>query len=365
MKTKSLVFVCVLFPFLAVQADEKPRLSLQHQINVIAVAFPKNKKELITIGTQSDVRVKRWNLKDGKLLANVQLQTKTHGNHILMSGSAISPDGMLFCANEKEGLAIWSTYTGEKLAMLKTDRNIKIGAVNFSEDSKLIVGCEAAGFSGLRFDLNGYHWNISEVHNFVQMSDQTLNNKDKFVINAEQGYLFPKALQIHHAAISKSAKRIALASQENGTALYDLETGERLKIISNDNGKKKHPKIEKMAPSVANQVLSVSFSPNGTYLAITDMFGAKIRKVSDGSLIHDIEKPFRYGRSRTVFSSDNKYLLRYQTDKLIVVWDVVTGKQVTAFNTEAQSATFSRDSNQIGVGFSDRKTGISVYDLTK
>lgn len=357
-------FVFCLIPGFAGHTDDQPRLSLKHQINVIAVAFPKNKKELITVGTQRDVRVKKWNLSDGKLLAEVPLKTETHGNHFLMSGSSISPDGLLFCANEKEGLAVWSTQTGEKLAILKTEHNANIGAVGFSEDSKMLVGGEATGLSGIRFDMNGFHWDLSKVHQFVQMSDRTLDAKDRFLIKAEQEYQFPRALQIHHVAISKSAKRIALASQENGTALFDIDTGKRINIIGNDNSTKKHPQIEKMSPSVANQVLSVSFSPDGKLLATTDLFGAKIRKVADGTVVHDMEVPFRYGRSRIVFSGDNRFVLRYKTDKRVVIWNVKTGKQIADIKTEAQSAKFSRNSNEIAVGFSDRETGISVYDIS-
>lgn len=300
------------------------------------------------------------------MVSETELESTSHGNLFLRTGIAISPDVNLIAASDEKGFGIWSVKSGKRIANLKAGQKVTFGQCIFSSNSRQLVAVESVGISsGLGGSVSAFLFDLSDVHNFVQMGGQKFPNGKIFELKSNAGFAHAGALQIHSAGISSNGKVIATASQENGTALFDVVANELLRTLGNDNSQKRHPQIKDISSSAANQVLSVSFSPDGKLLATTDMLGLKIRRVSNGGILHDIDKPFRFGRSRSKFSPDGKMIARFATDSAVTIWDTTSGKELHSLQTAAHDIAFSSDGKRIAVGLSDKVAGVKVFELSK
>ncbi|HEY2252615.1 MAG TPA: TIGR03067 domain-containing protein, partial [Planctomycetaceae bacterium] len=170
------------------------------------------------------------------------------------------------------------------------------------------------------------------------------------------------AMQLHCVALSADGKRLATGSQQAGTCVFEVSTGKLLLTLPNLNPGRKHPDPQ-VSETGANQVLCLAFSPDGRFLAIGDMLGVKLVDAKSGELVHNLDKPFRFGRSGLVFSKDSRLLARIATDKVVPIWSAQTGKLLTELPTEAHGGAFSEDGRSFAVGFTDAKAGVAVWPL--
>jgi WD40 repeat protein/tRNA A-37 threonylcarbamoyl transferase component Bud32 len=115
-----------------------------------------------------------------------------------------------------------------------------------------------------------------------------------------------------------------------------------------------------------NGVESVSFSPDGKYLASGSRDGIiKLWNVSDGSLIRTFE-----GHNDSVhsvsFSPDGRYIASGSDDKTVRLWDTSSGVLVKKFKNHKGSVyqvVFSNDGRYLFSGGSDKK--INIWDVNE
>ncbi|MBS0264200.1 MAG: hypothetical protein JSS02_19845, partial [Planctomycetes bacterium] len=327
----------------------RPALVLADHLNVMAVAFQANSDTLVSLATESDVKIRRWNRPDQKLVREAKLDSDLHGNRFLMGHLRLADDGKSVFGIADGRLCLWNSETGAVVRKFSLPAEIEgsmIRDLAVTPDGKFV----AVGLSDLRFapggrDARACVWEAS--------TGRVL-----------QTVVHPSAVQVQSVALSSDGTYLATGGQQFGTCLWDVASGQLVHDLANDNTGSRHP-IEEVALPSASQVLALRFSPNGKTLAVADMLGVKLIAVSSGTELRRMSAPFRFGRSGLVFSRDGQLLARIATDHAVPIWDVATGQLLVELPTEAHCGDFSADGEWFATGFSDPKEALAVWRLRK
>jgi WD40 repeat protein/transcriptional regulator with XRE-family HTH domain len=141
-------------------------------------------------------------------------------------------------------------------------------------------------------------------------------------------------------AFSPDGKTILVAGGTDKSAhLWDVASGQQVKLFSGDT-----------AP-----VVDVAFSPDGKYFVTASVdFTAPIRDVATGQTVH-VLTGHREHITRIAISPDGKYVVTGSVDRTARLWDVATGKQVRVFDhPEVVSAVaYSPDGKYLATGCED------------
>lgn len=326
-----------------------PTIVLPDHLNVMAVRFADEGRELITMAMEHDVTIRRWDVARKELKSEVKLETKLHGNQFLSSQFQFSDDRRMVIGIDDDRIGIWETATGKLVKNLGMPESLeRKGLYGLSSTPNLArISCGVSpGLSGLGpSPARAIVWDLpsSEVLQNVQHQ---------------------KAIQIHTTALSRDGQWLAAGGQPGGAELWETSSGIRRHTWANDNPGRKHPDPE-VSASGANQVLALAFSPDGRWLALGDMLGVKLLDVKSGEVQWSTGAPFRFGRSALVFSEDGKMLARTQSDKVVPIWSTQTGKLLAELPTEAHDGAFSDDGKWFAVGFSDGKQALAVWQLLR
>jgi WD40 repeat protein len=312
----------------------------------MAVAYAEDDSALVSVATEHDVSIRLWGTA-GEQPRTVKLETEVHGNFFLNDTLRLSADGSTIVAAPRGEVHVWNTQSGKRVETLAAAAGEQIAAVAVSSDGSVAAG---AGSLGSGFPLPD--------------SPLPIHVWDVGTGKLTGEFSHTGGLQIHDVALSADGRLLASASQEAGTMVWDLTTGERLHAIANDNTGREHP-AGPLDRSAANQVLSLAFSPDGSVLATGDIYGVRLYGVATGQLMRLIHAPFRYGRSALVFSPDGQRLARVAADKTVVVWDAGSGVRLFELQTDSNCAAFSRDGRQLAVGFSDGENALKVFELSR
>ncbi len=322
-----------------------PTVLLPDHLNVIAVRFDSDDKSLLTAATESKVTLRRWNVEDKSLTRETELETEQHGNLFLSGQLTFSTDLKLVCAMVGSEIGIWDTETGKVVKMLPLPAGIQ-GHLAWSRDSSLI----ACGGT------NGLGTGFGRGDAVAAILDAAPGEVIQTVTHAA-------AVQIHCLAFSPDGRWLATGTQQAGTCIWEVGTGKLLHSLPNANPDRTHPDPE-VTEIARNQVLSLSFSPDGKQLAIGDLMGVKLVEAATGRLVHSLPVPFRFGRSGFVYSPDGKWLARVATDKTVPIWSTQTGNPLAEIMTEAHAGSFSNDGQWFAAGLSDSQRALAVWRLT-
>ncbi|MFN0054476.1 MAG: M56 family metallopeptidase [Planctomycetales bacterium] len=330
-----------------VEPQDDAAVTLPDHLNVVAVRFSQEGRTLTTVATEHDVSIRVWDVPAARLVRTVPLATEHHGNFFLNGTLRLSADARIMAAFVGETIDVWDAATGRLQKILEIPGRHVIRALAISDDGTLIAagGTQFGGLTPADAPQPVFVWDVRVGELITQM-----NHKG--------------ALQIHQLAFSRDGRFLASASQENGTMVFDLEQRQTRHALKNDNAGQTHPEGP-FPPSALNQVLALAFSPDGRLLATGDILGVKLWDLTTSQLVRTIQSPFRYGRSVLLFSPDGAELLRADADKVVRLWEVSTGNELLSLKTPSNCAAFSPDGRWLGVGFSDAKQALRVFDLTQ
>jgi WD40 repeat protein len=151
---------------------------------------------------------------------------------------------------------------------------------------------------------------------------------------------FRHAFNVRGLAFSPDGKMIASGSQKNTIRLWDVETGQELKVLTGHT----------------SAVVGLCFSPDGKTLA-SSSWDRTIRlwDVAGGNEVRRIDG-HQGGVNSITFSADGKKLLSASGDGTARIWDAAGGnelQQLQGHEGAVETASFSRDGKRIATGGQD------------
>lgn len=331
----------------AVLRPAAPEIKLPDFLNVMAVGFTDDSNTLWSVSTKDDVRFRSWDVATQKKTHEVQLDSDKHGNFFLASELKLSPDRTRVVGIFESKVCLWDATTGNlmnALALPSEHQHSMLKGLSFSADFSRIACGLTAGFGGrLSADSHAVVWDVAsgEVVQTVELTG---------------------AVQTHCTALSTDGRWLAAGGQQAGLRIWEVATGRLVHSIANSNPELQHPDPEVKAPGT-DQVLSLSFSPDGKLLAMADLLTVKVFNTDSGELQYAINRSFRYGKSGLVFSPDGQLLARVDTDKQVTIWSTESGELVAEFPTEAHDGSFSPDGQWFAACFSSSAEGIGLWRL--
>lgn len=324
-----------------------PAFVLPDHLNLMAVGFDREGKELVSVATEHDVSIRHWDVVEKKLKKEVKLETDQHGNIFLQTDLTLSGDRRKVVAIEDPHVGIWDTQTGKVVQKLTFPKGMPRGfmhCIAATPDLSFVACSQSRPIGG-----------VSSPHVAIVVWDVA---SGKVV----QSVRHDNAEHVHCVVLSHDGKWLASGGQRAGTCIWDVSTGKLVLSLPNSNPSHKHPD-PKASAKAANQVLCLAFSPDGQRLALGDMLGVKLMDVQSGELRWSTDAPIRFGISALVFSKDGKMLARTDSDKVVPIWSTQTGKLLAELPTEAHDGDFSEDGKWFAVGFTDGKQALAVWQL--
>jgi WD40 repeat protein len=221
---------------------------------------------------------KLWDLKNGKLLNRLK------GNKVLFSSVEFSPDGKyILTTASNETAIIWNGDDGKLLFSIKGDsslKKIRHGAkftAIFSPDSKLI----------------GTSYNDDQFVRVYDIESKSLK------------YTLKCSVPVNLSAFNMDGSELAVASGDGTARIWTLKNG-NLKFIINDVDSSSVNFSENPAkPDYKSGFGSLTFSPNGKYIATKSDNYLKLWDAFTGKLLYE---PLGYANdiSSFPFSPDSR-----------------------------------------------------------
>jgi WD40 repeat protein/serine/threonine protein kinase len=308
-----------------------------------AVTFSPDSRHLVVGGEDGFATV--WDATDG---SQIHRLSEKHEN--TATCAAFSPDGNFLATGSWGGvLRIWDARTGQLLHQIPGHKH-RISAVVFRHDSQGLATASfdrtvkiwEAATGGLLHTLRGHTGVISGLafsHGGRRLfsvggEDKTLKvwdlRTDQEVLNLRGHTLF-----CHSLAASPDGNRLASAGKDGTIRIWDATP------VMNDEGR------ECLACEHGDEVWSVQFSPDGTYLASAS-WGDRTVRIWDGRTgIHQRDLTLRPSVSNlfhVAFSPDGKRLAAAAVSRdweaVVNVWETATGREALDEIRELRSVPF-------------------------
>jgi WD40 repeat protein/serine/threonine protein kinase len=337
--------------------------SLEYDSLVWSVTFSPDGRWLIS--THADGAILVWDVAERQRVANLNEHSAA------VYGVAYSPDGKrIASSSEDSSVIIWNAATGRKEGVLVGHRS-KANGVAFLPDGNRLISC---GFlePSILWDIeraevlrtfvsqdpmmpgsNGFA--ISTDGRWVATSHEVDDIEDGRVVcslldkaqndNSADDWL-SRSSQIYGISFSHDGRRLACATVIGGDiGLLDTVTWE---VVAH-------------AQAPDSPFISLSFSPDGRYLATGDDFG----QVELWS-VDPLERIAIIGRhaarvKAVAFSPDGKQIVSSSDDKTIALWNVGSRNLAARIGTHSapvRSVAFSPDGKHIVSGEHDRSVRI-------
>ena len=273
--------------------------------------------------------VKIWNAISGNELAVLSAPTAQ------IVAAVYSPNGKTIAAvYDDKSIVIWDAKTGNQVSTL-VGHTGNVSWANFSSD-----GSRFASGSN-----NGeiFIWDVASGKVIRTLQGPTPSSSP-----ATTDYT------ITSLAFSPDGNRLISGDTNGFGTFWDVNTGEKLLIISSQAGSLEVAYI----PDV---ISSVAYSPDGKYVAITSDRGViKILNASTGKEFL-AWNDHTTGGSSAMFSPDGKLIANASYDGTAKLWEASTGKNLLTLPVPGASfISFSPDGKRLAVG---GESGVYVFVL--
>ncbi len=346
----------------ATASADKPNLVIQtgHTDSAHTIAFSPD-GSLLASGS-SDRTVKLWEVSTGRQIRSFE------GTDFKVESIAFSPDGKTIASGGAGGAVLWEVRTGQ-LVKSFIGQPFAVLSIGFSPNGEvLVMGCSNR-FVRL--------WNI-ETEEQIRVIDSESSQVDTVAFSpdgriiasssssdniklwdAETGSLIRSFEGLMFSvAFSPDGKFLAAGGRENVVKVWNIETGELIRSFA--------------AP--ASLIRSIAFSPDGKTVASASLrFGTsptaiKLWNIETGEQTGSIEEDADLGLSFVAikFSPDGRTIASGSNSNSVKLWDAVTGRQITSFDTHSYSVSsvaFSPDGKWLASGNGDRT--VKLWDLKR
>ncbi len=269
---------------------------MKHDDSTNDVAFSPDGKYIATISDDNAMRL--WDISTGK-------EVRVMKHYDWVNDVAFSPDGKYIAtASDDHTVRLWDVSTGKEVSVMR--HGTAVVNIVFSPDGKYIATASWSSVDNTSWDIS---WDVKTV----QLWD----------VSTGKGVSVIKQDKVNNFAFSPDGKYIATAGEDKTARLWDVSTGKEVSVMEH-NGK----------------VSNVIFSPDGRYIAT----------VSDAILPYN-KNVRTYGTY-----SHQKYMQTVNRDSTIHLWDLSTGKEISAVQHEdiVNNVTFSPDGKYIATASDDK-----------
>lgn len=342
----------------------KPARLFPDQPEVMSVGWDRDDRELVTASAGHTVSIRRWNLADKSLLREITLSDDRSGRSFQPATLTLSADRRRVLAVVDGFVGIWDTDSGKLLVRMpipQVEKNDTVRLVTCTPDLSVVVG-----------SLESNYDRTTRIYDAYSVVWDGVSGKLLRTLRHER--------LARNIALSLSPDGKLLAnSNGGGTRVWNVNTGERLLDVPNDNAGRKHSNPDTTG-AYTNHVWSVQFSPDSQQLAIGDILGVKLFDSASGKLLRQLDGPYSYsngngsGGAKLVFSPNGRLLARLGTgDKaegvrtgyVVPIWSTQTGEKLYELTTAANDAAFSADGKRLAAGGSDDHAALSVWSLAE
>jgi WD40 repeat protein len=273
-------------------------------------------------------------------------------DHVITSLSFSADGSRLVSASKDRTVKIWDAATGRALQTLRWHIGAVIAAT-YRPDGKSLVSISA---NDTRNELKIWDAQGDAVSPFAKDSDrfscvayspngdriaagtslQTIRVWDAGTLQPSHEFAFEASSVASDVKFSPDGKTIAAASV-NTVWAWDLETGKRI--------------FNHAEPGTPGS-RKLTFGRGGTVLSIPAYHEVKVVELKTGKILFRTTSPKTAFASTAGFSADGKQLITVTKDGIIKIWEIDTGREVSAlagWGREPTAIALSPDGTQLAL----------------
>jgi WD40 repeat protein len=379
----------------------RPEIVLQPGITSpqTEVRFSPDGRLLASVGFDGN-SIKLWEVASGRLLRQLQSSIPSMGASSQRRPFRFSSDGKTLIAFADGRVRRWEVETGRELSNTVLSNARDSFLTLMSDDGRVLATLSLDNSSVTLWDLTSG----SKLRTIDLPEDEQLHGQDSIALSAD-GKLLAAFTTIHNLSRSQ-------VEQKTQAVILDTASGRRVQSLKYSDSKLSLGVI----PAADDEVSTIAFSADGSWLAVRDKNLMKIWEVSSGKEIKSFTPPPLLGAKsqpglamfasrflfspdkqtlalvseasnlnltepssgntqRTIqahngiiaaigFSSDGKLLASSSADNQIKVWDVASGREVRTFKGAAMPVSdlvFSRDGKSLVMA---GQQAVSLWELT-
>ncbi len=376
-----------------------------HTDVVRGVTFSPDGKRLATAGQDGTAKV--WDAFTGEeILVLTEQNNLTVGYFAGAMQVDFSPDGKRLATANLDGVPkVWDAFTGEELLALPGHTDL-VADIEFSPDGKLLAtsgldntaklwdattGEELFTLSGHTFWVEKLAFSPDGAVLVTAGNDETAKvwdvatGQELFTLVGHEGW-------VDAVAFSPDGKRLATGSYDGTAKIWDATIGQELLTLtghqSTVRGVAFSPdgrqlatgsydgtaKIWNTAPGQElltltnpDQILDVTYSPDGTLLASVGEEKVRVRDVASGEtvLVLPEENPADALFRSVTFSPDGALLAAGDTTGTVSMWNIDTGEELLTLNGHTNwvfDLAFSPDGTRLATSSLDGTA--KVWDIS-
>lgn len=283
-------------------------------------------------GKFNDPKITLRNFEDGQIIRTYMRQIPA------VKSIAFSKDGKyLYSANSDGTLNKWGINKGKMNQLINGDKSYKSLMVLDNYGEKVLYKRFDNSFSFVNTNTGKEIKTISPILNCssslidaaVLSRDGSLlvtkdSNNQLTVINinkSSETKTFNKKYQINSIAISPDNRYLFAGGGNNVLNIYDLKKGLPAKTVGGGS-------MAAYFLGYDNSIISIAISPNNKYAAIANLNSIRLYNIATGEI--ELQYSISDYIKCLAFNHESKYLVSGNSDGVLKVWDLFSGKVIQA-----------------------------------